>query len=980
MFKFRIFLVIFFFLRVQAGFTQGPFPAAYQVDPWVRAEISRMTLREKIGQLIMIDIYPGQSETHKLDVERLIRLYKPGGILVMNGSPVNTARWIIDFQGASDVPLLVATDAENGLGFRMDSVRELPSAQSLGAIRDNELVYRMGRHIGKQLKAVGINMNFAPVADINTNPDNPVINLRSFGEDRVNVAEKSLAFARGLQDERVAAVAKHFPGHGDTRGDSHRMLPLIQQSAARLDSVETYPFRVLSDYGIAGIMSAHLNVPAYDPSGRPASLSPVILNRILREKMGFRGLIITDAMNMRGVVTPSESPDVEALKAGNDMLEFVVNLPKTIAAIEKAVSSGSISVRDIDEKCTRVLTLKRWLGLNQNQPGDLSTVASRMEFQEGAALRNQLLEASLTVVKNEGILPLGRLDTFRIATLSIGEITMTPFQQIVSRYGDADHFFLDKDASFTEVDHLAGRLRGYNLVIAGIHGIGKYPRRNFNVTVSQADVIQKIVRQNRVVTLFFGNAYALRHFPGIEWSKALVVGYSEEQDVQERAVQMIFGAIDAGARLPVTADMRFPSGLGLDVKKNHRLKYCLPEEAGISSAFLSGKIDSLAYGGLTEGAYPGCQVLVARKGMVIFHKCYGHLSYDRKEVLTPDHLYDFASVTKVSGPLPALMKLSDEGKLNLNRKMSYYWTDWKGSNKEGVLIRDILTHQARLPVIIPFWTSQLSRNPDLQDEVFKPYPSSPYSVRISSSLYMDRRYIDTMYAEIRKVPLMKSKRYRYTCMGFLLWPPVIEKISGVPYEQYLKQNIYGPLGATTLTYNPYLHFPVSRIVPTEDDDYFRNELLRGFVHDEGAALLGGISGNAGLFGTVNDLAKLFQMYLWKGYYGGVRFFSEKTVDEFTRVQFPKNDNRRGLGFDKPYLDHLTLPPNERYPAPGVSLSSYGHTGYTGTFVWADPEKELLFILLTNRVHPTRDNNLLSHLGIRGFMLQAVYDAIEKGAE
>ncbi len=442
------------------------------------------------------------------------------------------------------------------------------------------------------------------------------------------------------------------------------------------------------------------------------------------------------------------------------------------------------------------------------------------------------------------------------------------------------------------------------------------------------------------------------------------MGYGEEREIQERAVQVLFGALDASGRLPVSADKRFPSGTGVDVKKNGRLKYCLPEEAGISSAFLAAKIDSLAYQGLIEQAYPGCQVLVAYKGSVIFHKCYGYLSYDKKEILTPGHLYDFASVTKVSGPLPAIMKLSDEGKLDLNRKMSYYWTDWKNSNKENVLIRDVLTHQAQLPVIIPFWTSQLSRNAGLREKVFKPYPTSAKSVRVSSSLYMDRKYIDTMYQEMRKVPLLKSKKYTYTCMGFLLWPPIIEKITGMSYEQYLKQYIYRPLGATTLTYNPYLHFPVSRMVPTEADDYFRNEVLRGFVHDEGAAMLGGISGNAGLFGTANDLAKLFQMYLWKGSYGGDRFFSEKTFREFTRVQFPDNDNRRGLGFDKPYLESQRKPGEDIYPAPGASPSSFGHTGFTGTFVWADPDKEVLFIFLSNRVHPTRNNAALSGLGIK----------------
>ncbi len=495
MLKFKIFFVFLFYQAVLSGFSQKTVSPSFENDPWVRAELNRMTLKEKIGQLIMIDVYPAQSEAHKQDIEKVIRLYKPGGILIMNGTPVTTARWINDFQQVAGIPLLVATDGESGLGFRMDSVLNFGTAQSLGAITGDELVYEMGRHIGRQLKAVGINMNFAPVADINTNPDNPVINSRSYGENKNNVAMKALAFARGLQDEKVAAVAKHFPGHGDTRGDSHRMLPLLQQPAARMDSVEMVPFRVLSDYGIAGIMTGHLSVPAYDPSGKPASLSRPVIQGVLREKTGFRGVIITDAMNMGGVALPSGNAGVEALKAGNDMLEFVTDLPKTLAAIEKAVANGTLKVKDIDEKCTRILALKRWLGLHQYQPADLASVATLVNPNEGAALRNSLAEASLTVVKNQGLLPLMRLDTLRIATLSIGETSVTPFQEMVARYGDADHYFLDKEASFGEVDQTIGKLKGYNLVIAGIHGIGSYPRRNYNTTVSQSDAVQKIVQK-----------------------------------------------------------------------------------------------------------------------------------------------------------------------------------------------------------------------------------------------------------------------------------------------------------------------------------------------------------------------------------------------------------------------------------------------------------------------------------------------------
>jgi CubicO group peptidase (beta-lactamase class C family) len=371
-------------------------------------------------------------------------------------------------------------------------------------------------------------------------------------------------------------------------------------------------------------------------------------------------------------------------------------------------------------------------------------------------------------------------------------------------------------------------------------------------------------------------------------------------------------------------------------------------------------------------------VLIARKGKIIFHTCYGYLTFDKKEPLTKDHLYDFASVTKVSGPLPVILKLTGESRFDLSKKMSDYLPLFRNSNKENILVRDVLAHQAQLPAIIPFWNTRLARDRKLREKVFTDHPLSSGSVRVSSHLWMEPQYVDTMYQEIRRIPLLKNKKYLYTCMGFTLWPLVIQNITGQSYETYLKNNIYKPLGAGTLTYNPYKYFPISRIVPTEVDDYFRKEELRGFVHDEGAAMLGGISGNAALIGTANDLAKLWQMYLQKGYYGGMRFYPEETANEFNRVQFPENGNRRALGFDKPLLDNNTQPEKEAYPCKDASPDSFGHSGYTGTFVWADPDKELLFIFLSNRVNPTRNNEKLYSLGTRGAMLQAIYNTIKKG--
>jgi beta-N-acetylhexosaminidase len=942
-------------------------------DPWVNSHMERMTLQEKIGQLIMIEVYPDQSELHRGDIERLIKRYKPGGILMMRGTPTKATRWINSFQQASDVPLLVSMDAESGPAFRMDSLLSFPSAQATGAIQNDSLVYWMGRAVGRQLKRMGVNMNFAPVADVNTNPANPIINFRSFGEQKMNVAHKSLAYAKGMQDEGVAAVAKHFPGHGDTRSDSHHTLPVLQHNSARMDSVELIPFKHLVANGIAGIMTAHVGVPSLDPSGKPASLSAPVIQKVLREKMGYQGLVITDAMNMKGVTMPSGLAEVQALKAGNDMVEFVTNLPRAFTAIENAVKEGTLSMQEIDQKCRRVLALKRWLNLQKMQTVATDSLVKHINSAENELVIRQLTEASLTILRNRNILPLMRLDTLKIATVNLGETSVTPFQQMVSRYTDADHFNLPGDATRQEIDNLTAKLKSYNLVITGIHGLRSFPGRNYGVGQGQSEALKILTGNHKTITLFFGNAYALRFFPGIENSSALILAYQDNRFTQELTVQALFGAIDITGKLPVTVDHRFRAGSGIEVKKNGRLKYTIPEEVGISGEILVQKIDSIAQEGLKEKAYPGIQVLVAKEGKVIFHKCYGYYTYDNTEPIVPESVYDWASVTKVSGPLPALMKLYDEGKFDLNQRLGFYWKDFTGSDKANLRIRDILTHQAQLRPIIPLWQSKFARDVRLRNEVFKSNPFSETDIRVGFNLYMDRTYTDEFFKEIKESTLLTRKSYTYSCVGFHLWPRIIENMTGKPYEDYLKETFYHRLGANTLTYNAYLHFPQERIVPTEVDDYFRMETLRGFVHDEGAAILGGVSGNAGLFGTANDLAKLFQMYLWKGYYGGERFFSEKTFNEFNRVQFP-GTNRRALGFDKPDTNNHLKKPEEAYPTYGVSSNSFGHTGYTGTFVWADPDNGVMVIVFTNRVHPTRNNNKLSWMGIRGSILQSVYDS------
>ncbi len=461
-----------------------------------------------------------------------------------------------------------------------------------------------------------------------------------------------------------------------------------------------------------------------------------------------------------------------------------------------------------------------------------------------------------------------------------------------------------------------------------------------------------------------------------EKASGLLVTYQENQVTQELAAQAIFGAIPVDGRLPVNVNDTFFLNQGITLPKNGRLKYSIPEEVGISSFRLNSKIDSIAELGLKERAYPGCQVLVAKDGKVIFHKSYGHFTYDNKRPVQKSDIYDWASLTKITGPLPALIKLHGEKKINLDLPFSFYWPDFRNTDKEKITVREILAHQAGLPSWIPFYQEALRKNGQLKSSVFSDHPTAGFNLRVASSLYMNEHYIDHIYSEIRDSKLLPHRKYTYSDLGFHIFPRIIEDLTGSNYEDYLLTQFYTPLGARTVFYNAYKHFSRDMIVPTEQDNIFRKELLQGFVHDEGASMLGGVSGNAGLFGTANDLAKIMQMYLQNGYYGGQQFLDSASVCEFTRIQYPENENRRGLGFDKPFIDNHENKLKDAYPAVDASPESFGHSGYTGTFTWADPKNNLLFIFFSNRVYPTRENSKLFKLNIRPEMHQAIYDSLK----
>ncbi|HYQ55978.1 MAG TPA: glycoside hydrolase family 3 N-terminal domain-containing protein, partial [Draconibacterium sp.] len=885
------------------------------------------------------------------------------------------ADWINQFQEVSETPLLVAVDGEWGPAMRIDSTIVYPYAQTLGAVQDTNIIYQMGRDYASQLKRLGIQMNFAPVADINTNPDNPVIGFRSFGEDKKDVALKTWMVAKGMQDNGVIPVAKHFPGHGDTKTDSHETLPLIPHSKARIDSLESYPFRYLSKCGISGIMSAHLNVPSLDASGGTSSLSKKVVNEYLKSEIGFKGFVVTDAINMQGVKAAPGRAELEALIAGNDLIEFVADAGEAVSNIKKAIENGEISEAQINEKCRTVLALKRWVGLNNYQPARLKNITADLNNSYFEVTNRNLIRQSMTVLVNNNALPVQDLDKQKIATLNIGGTQKSDFQNMLAKYTEMDHFWLPKDADEQSWAILRQKLSNYNLIIAGITGINTYSTNKYGISEIQQKAVSDLVIDENVIFSFFGNAYAIKHFSTIHHASGLIVAHQDNKLTEELSAQLIFGAYKSSGKLPISVGNWFKKGDGITVEANQRFSYTIPEEAGMNSAYLTRKIDSIAYLGISEQAFPGCQVLVAKDGQVVLHKCYGFQTYDSIYPVQEDNIYDWASVTKVTAPLPALMKFVDEGKINIDDKFSKYWPDFIGSNKENLTFREILAHQARLSSWIAFWAMTVQDNGTLDKSVFQDHPSAKFNVRISNRMQMNEDFRTTMFDTIRTSKLERRQKYLYSGLCFYLFPDVIENLTGESYESYVKETFFRPLGASTVTFNAYKHFPMRRIIPTEVDDFFRMEVMRGFVHDEGAAMMGGISGNAGLFGTTNDLAKIFQMYLQKGHYGGKCYISEATINEFTRIQYPENDNRRGLGFDKPRIDNHENKLKDAYPAVSSSKNSFGHTGYTGTFAWADPDTGILFVFMSNRVYPTRNNEKLYDLNIRTAMHQAIYDSL-----
>jgi beta-glucosidase-like glycosyl hydrolase len=938
---------------------------------WVDSVMNTLTLRQRVAQLFMVAVNPDADDSRFQKVADLVAGERVGGVIAMRGNARLWASMINRLQRLSQVPLLAAIDGEFGVGMRFDSVNTFMRQMPLGAMSGNADIYEMGKAVARQCRRLGFFLNFAPVADINNNPDNPVINIRSFGEDKHKVAEKSIAYMRGMQDGGLLTCAKHFPGHGDTDRDSHHELPVLHHNKARIDSLDLYPFKALMGAGIDALMLGHLRVMAIDTL-LPASLSQAVTGGLLRDALGYDGLVFTDALNMKGIAGayPGTLPGLLALQAGSDVLLMPEEVTGTIDLILQAVADGSLPEQEIDRKCRKMLAAKYRVGLSRVTPVDTTHLPTDLNTIQDEVLQRRMAEASVTLLVNkDGLLPLARPDTLRIAYLEVGAGKGAVFGAQLARYAEIAHFAVDNPAPAARLDSLQEALAPYNLLIVGYHSADARARLHFGVDTSLTAFLQRLCTRMPVVLDFFGVPYALEKFGPSEAFRAVIVSYQNMPQQQLRSAQLIFGGMAPRGRLPVSLNDTFPAGYGLAWPAPVRLKDVLPEEVGIAASQLA-VVDSLMQEAISQRALPGGQILAAYRGQVFYHKAFGHHTYDTAAPpVRLDDLYDLASLTKVVATLPVVMHLVGTRQIRLTGTLGDYLPLALYKDKRALRLPDILAHQSGLPAYAPFHTHFADTGQHV-GTYFSAAPSDTFPVPVAHGLYASSKVPAYVYAQIDAAGLM-AKTYRYSDWGFIYLQRLAETVTGVRLDRLCDSLFFAPLGMYNTRFLPLRAVPPQRIVPTEYDRTFRRQLVHGYVHDQTAALLGGVAGHAGLFSTSGDLAKLLQMFLDGGAYGGRRYLDSAVVHTFAGCPFCSTGNRRGLGFDKPEPDPGKASPVGREASP----ASYGHSGYTGTFCWIDPQRHLVYVFLSNRVHPD-DGKKLYTLGTRTRILSAFSQIID----
>lgn len=898
-------------------------------DPWVVQLMEKMTVEEKIGQLIFPYASARNFSKEGKEYERLkelVQKYKVGGFCLFRGAVEEQVNLINELQSLSAIPLLFSADFENGVTQRIPGGTAFPTMMALGAADDVRLTRRMAEIIAGEAKALGIHQNYAPVSDVNNNPLNPIINTRSFGEDPLLVTRLSDAYIYGLQKGGIIATAKHFPGHGNTNIDSHSSLPVLDLSKKELKAVELKPFSSNIKHGVISVMVGHLGIKSYDKEILyPASLSKNIITGLLRNELKFTGLVVTDALNMYSITknySPGEAA-VLAFEAGNDCLLFPESDIDTYSALLEAFNSGRISIGRIDQSVKKILIAKRWSGLDKYTPIDLGITKKNIGRAEYHFLARTIAEKSITLVKNNGnIIPVAPAPDKKIFHIALNDNENIGTSQKFSSYltdriESIKSFYVPSNYDKKNTPLLLDSLKDAGQILLSVYIRIKDGKGNLNLSSAQDELIKAVIDLKKpVVLLSHGNPYFLSGYPEVD---AYICSYGDNTPSERALAQALFGEQEISGKLPVSIpNTGYVSGTSLNIQKS--ILTHSPQSLKSSQLKQLKKLDQIFKTAIADTAFPGAVLLVVKDGKIVHEKAYGNFTYDKKSPkMEVNTIFDLASVTKVIATTTAAMICVHRGLINLEDKVSKYIPKFASHGKDEVRIKNLLLHNSGLPSFKPFHKKYSTAN----------------------------QVINNIYST--SLEYTTGTKTVYSDLGMITMGKVIEAVSGKSLDKFCNDEIFIPLGMKNTFFNPPKSL-VGRIAPTEIDNYWRMRPLQGEVHDEAASLLNGVSGHAGLFSTANDLAVLLQMLLQKGFYQGRQLISKTTVDMFTKQYSDKSN--RGLGWG-------IKTDNSTSAGSLFSTGSYGHTGYTGTSVWTDPLKNIIVVLLTNRVYPTRENNNLS---------------------
>jgi beta-N-acetylhexosaminidase len=958
----KVFVLFFLITTTQLTFAQAQSAKAR----WIDSVFHTLDINEKIGQVFMVPVSANIDAEAIHEIENRIKSHEVGGLIFKNIGPVRQVSLINHFQSISRVPLFIAQEAE--LSSLLDSAIVFPPPVVLGAIQNDTLLYRLGSVMARQLKMMGVNLVFSPITRIAEPTANPNPVAWSFGQDKVRVTQKSLAMMRGFQDNGIISCAQYFPLKTSSVANVRNDLPAPE---AVVDSVQRFPYTTLIAQGLKGVSPSASEYPMLFQDDRvsaraqysAATLTTLYTGDWLRKNLSFNGLTFVDIRRMENLSEKEKDGDAElfAFQSGNDVLMYPAEPAAAIRKIKRLLKKEDAYEQQLDATVRKILEAKFDAGLWQKAVLSQDNLVRRLNNPEARVINQKIYESAVTVVRNQrNSIPVKVLENKKFAYVSLSaNVSNYAFYEYLNKYVNTT-FFLMEDK--TDQRKALQDLSAYQVIIIGV-----FPETPPSVLKSIQTIIRELPQNPEIIFSDFGHPTFLSSAHQLP---SVITAYNGALDAYKAVPQVIFGGLAGRGTLPFAPSQQLPVGTGVKTDAVNRLAYSIPEDVKMDSRIMIS-IDSIAREAIRIGATPGCQVFVARKGKVIYEKSFGHFTYDNNMPVTDQTIYDLASITKVAATLQTAMFMYEKGMIDLHKKVSYYLPELRNTNKKDITFVDMLTHQSGLIPFLPMYPHTMKDTTYLP-QFYSRAKSEKYPLQVSSNLYGSIALRDSVWrwvvkSKMGEKPARTPYTYKYSDFGFLILQRVAETLLNQQMDEFMMQNFYEPLGASTLGFNPLQRFPKQAIAPTEDDKIYRRTFVSGTVHDERAAMMGGVAGHAGLFGTAGDLGKLGQMLLQQGTYGGVRYFKPETVQLFTTKKY--RSSRRGIGWDKPVQSDSNSPTSLL-----ASPLTFGHTGFTGTCIWVDPQFDLVYVFLSNRVYPDRNAKLIN-ANIRSRIQDVIYKSI-----